>query len=114
MSDEHEIDILERIEQLSKLAGLIKILIGGAITIAGAGVAVVIWVVGINNVTLTHSQEIKEIHPKLRSLETWKATSEVRPSVAPNEVYALDKRLQRVEDSQAVMLDTLKRIDAKL
>jgi hypothetical protein len=114
MSDEHEIDILERIESLSKLAGLIKILIGGAITIAGAGVAVVIWVIGINNVTLAHTEEIKEINPKLRSLETWKATSEVRPSVAPGEVYALDKRLQRVEDSQAVMLDTLKRIDAKL
>jgi hypothetical protein len=114
MSDENEIDILERIEALSKLACLIKILIGGAITIACAGIAVVVWVVEINNVTLSHGTEIRDIHPKLRTLETWRATTEVRPSVAPGEVFALDKRLQRVEDSQAVMLDTLKRIDAKL
>lgn len=114
MSHENEIDILDRIESLSKLAGLIKILIGGAITIAGAGVAVVIWVVGINNATVSHGKEINDISPKVRSLETWKATSEVRPSVAPVEVYALDKRLQRVEDSQSVMLESLRRIEGKL
>ena len=114
MSDEHEIDIIERIESLSKLAGLIKVLIGGAITIACAGIAVVIWVVDINTATLAHTEQIKEIAPKVSHLETWRATTEVRPSVAPSEIYALDKRLQRVEDSQSVMIETLKRIDSKL
>lgn len=114
MSTENESDILEKIDRLTKLAGLIKILIGGAAAIAGAGVAVVIWVIGINGATMEHASAIKEIHPKVRSLETWRATSEVRPLVAPAEVWNLDKRMQRVEDSQASMMETLRRIEGKL
>jgi len=114
MSEEHENDILEQLEQLSKLAPLIRYLIGGAVAIASAVITVGGWVWHTSHRVETHEIRLNTVEPKTTSLEHWRAVYEARPMPSTQDVFLLDKRLQRVEDGQATMIDTLKRIEGKL
>jgi hypothetical protein len=114
MSEEHENDIIQQLEQLSKLAPLIRYLIGGAIAIATAVLSVGGWVWHTSNKVDDHEKRLDTVEPKTISLEHWRAVYEARPMPSTQDVFLLDKRLQRVEDGQATMIDTLKRIEGKL
>jgi hypothetical protein len=114
MSEEHENHILEQLDQLSKLAPLIRYLIAGAVAIASSVLGVGGWVWHTNQRVESHEHRISVVEPKVTSIEHWRATNDAAPRVTYQEVFTLDKRLQRVEDSQTVMLETLKRIDARL
>lgn len=114
MSHEEESDIIDHLETLGKLAGLIKITIGGAVAIGACLLGVAGWVWTINAATLDHTHRLNDISPSLRTLENWKATSEATPRINALEIHTMDKRLQRVEDQYSNILDQLKKIDSKL
>lgn len=113
MSSENENSILDGLETLSKLAGLIKITIGGAITIGASLLFVSAWVYEINGTTTAHSKQLGEMAPSVRSIENWRATYDVEKYTA-REAASLDKRLQRVEDQNLAIMEALKKIDSKL
>jgi hypothetical protein len=113
MSNENEADILDSLDSLAKLAGLIRIVIGGAIVIGTVLVGVAGWVWTINAATSSHGAQLEKIGPSVRTLETWRATYDVEKYTA-REAASLDKRLQRVEDQNAAIMEALKRIDSKL
>lgn len=113
MSSENEHSILDHLETLGKLAGLIKITIGGAVTIGLALVAVSSWVWTINGTTTAHSEQLREMTPAVRSIQTWRATYDVEKYTAL-EAASLDKRLQRVEDQNVAIMEALRKIDSKL
>jgi hypothetical protein len=108
MSHEEENTLLESLDTLGKLAGLIKITIGGAIAIGVAG-----WVWSINATTTSHAEQLDHIAPSVRTLETWRTTYDVEKFTA-REAASLDKRLQRVEDQNAAIMEALRKIDSKL
>jgi hypothetical protein len=121
MSDENEIDILERLERLTRLATLIRYLIGGALAIAAALVSVTIWVLTQEWTNGAQEAQLVEVRSKLgdhggqiRGLEVWKDKYESIPRVSTTDVFNLEKRLQRVEDQSQMILETLRRIEGKL
>jgi hypothetical protein len=121
MSHEQEADILERIETLAKLGGLLKLLFGGACAIGVGilGVAGWVWTQSATNATQTeeirHLQTATREHDAaVRAISTWRATTDATPRVSQQEVYLLDKRLQRVEDQGAAIVESLRRIEGKI
>ena len=113
MSDTAEENILESLDTLGKLAGLIKITIGGAVAIGATLLGVAGWVWSINATTTAHGKQLENIVPSVRTLETWHSTYDVEKFTA-REAASLDKRLQRVEDQNAAIMETLRKIDSKL
>lgn len=114
MSDTaEENSLLESLDTLGKLAGLIKITIGGAVAIGATLIGVAGWVWSINATTTSHGKQIDHIAPSVRTLETWRSTYDVEKFTA-REAASLDKRLQRVEDQNAAIMETLRKIDSKL
>ena len=111
MSEDHEVDI---IDQLNRLAPLIKMLIAGASGIAMGLLGVAFWVWTIDGMTRHHEVRLDDAENELHSVESWRITIDAAPKVAPGEVNSIDKRLQRVEDQNAVIVQTLQRIEAKL
>jgi hypothetical protein len=114
MSDEHESHIIEQLEQVVKLTPLIRYLIAGAVAIASSVVTVAGWVWHTNAKVAAHEIRINGVEPRISSMEHWRATNDAAPKVSYQEVFALDKRMQRVEDQGAVVLETLKRIETQL
>jgi hypothetical protein len=114
MSEEHENDILEQLEQLSRLAPLIRYLIAGAVAIATGVLSVGGWVWHTSNKVETHEKRLDTVEPKISTIEHWRSVYDARPLPTTQEVFSLDKRLQRVEDGQSTMIETLKRIEGKL
>ena len=114
MSHEEESDIIDHLETLGKLAGLIKITIGGAVAIGACLLATAGWVWTINATCLDHAKQLDRISPSVQKIEMWKATTEATPRINAMEIHTIDKRLQRVEDQYTAILEQLKKIDSKL
>lgn len=114
MSHEEESDIIDHLETLGKLAGLIKITIGGAVAIGACLLATAGWVWTINATCLDHTKQLEHLSPSVQKIEMWKATTEATPRINAMEIHTIDKRLQRVEDQYTAILDQLKKIDSKL
>jgi hypothetical protein len=114
MSNDNEEAIIDGIDHLSKLGGLLKLVVGGAVLIGSSILAVGFWVWTINGVTAAQGTALEKMQPKVERLESWRTGIEARPVVSPAEVYTLDKRMQRVEDQNAVMLEMLREIKGRL
>jgi hypothetical protein len=121
MSEEMEKNILEKVERLSKLATLIRYLIGGASAIFVSVVAVTLWVTSQEFTNIRQDETIFEAKARIseqevrtRSIELWKEKHDATPRVSSVEVFTMDKRLQRVEDQTASILEQLKAINSKL
>lgn len=100
----------EQILQTNRvLRWIIVMVLGGCGSILAGGI---VW--GNLGVTVSnHGTKIDAIEPKIVSLEAWKERMDAT-RVTPQEAAALDKRLQRVEDQNAAIMEALKRIDSKL
>ena len=92
------------------LRWIVTMVAGGAISILVGGIA---W--GALKTTVSSANaKLIELDPKVTELQRWRAVTEATPRVHPQEIYGLDKRLQRVEDQNAVILEKLVKIDGKL
>ncbi len=91
------------------LRWIIVMVIGGCGSILAGGI---VW--GNLNSRVDHQTTwIAGASPKINALEAWRERMEAT-RVTPQEAAALDKRLQRVEDQNAAIMEALKRIDSKL
>ena len=121
MSTKNETDILEGLERLTKLSGLIKGLLwfAGIVGTTIVGVAGWVWTINADlhkagiSAAQANARIDQEVGPRISVIESWKYSYEAEKFTA-KEAFAIDKRLQRVEDQNAVILDQLKKIDAKL
>lgn len=103
--------------QTSKLLKwIIAMILGGFTSIFTGGV---VWN-QLNSTVTHHGAALTDLKPKVYHLETWKERVDAT-RVTPQEAAALDKRLQRVEDQgqrleaqNTSIMDTLRKIDAKL
>ncbi len=118
MSEENEESI---IDELAKLLPMVKILLGGAGAIGTALIGVGIWVYTQQNANTTQDKEITELKPRVASLENWKLVRDSSPVVTLQDLHAMDKRLSTQEDKlatikeqNALILETLKRLEAKM
>lgn len=98
------------------LKWIVAMVIGGLGSIFAGGV---VWN-QLNSTVTYHDSALSDLKPKVYHLETWKERMDAT-RVTPQEAAALDKRLQRVEDQgqrlenqNTTIMDTLRKIDAKL
>lgn len=113
MSDDQEHEIIDALDHVAKLSKPIAALVRGAFAIGTVVVGVTVWVVFINSSVQGHSLTLKENDNRVRSLEDWKTIHQTAPSVSVDTFHTLDKRVQRIEDQLATILETLKRIEAR-
>ena len=91
------------------LRWIIVMVIGGCGSILTGGI---VW--GNLNSRVDHQTVwIDDASPKITALEAWRERMEAT-RVTPQEAAALDKRLQRVEDQNAAIMEALRKIDSKL
>lgn len=120
MSDkmsEFEKDLELKLSQLGYVVKLGYVLIVGAFALG-------VWVATIELRTQAHSEWKESVAPKIDSLATFKEIStsthmtakDVSDLLSPirDAIVLADKRITRVEDSQAVITEYLKRIDSKI
>ncbi len=91
------------------LRWIILMVVGGCGSILAGGI---VWG-NLSSKVESHSGKIEVIEPKVVALEAWRERIDAT-RVTPQEAAALDKRLQRVEDQNAAIMDALRRIDSKL
>lgn len=113
MSDAEEIEIIDALDHVAKLGKPISALVRGAFAIGTLVVGVTVWVVFINSSVQGHGNTIEEEAARVRKLEDWKAVHDIEPRVTVPDFHSLDKRVQRMEDQLATILETLKRIEAR-
>lgn len=100
----------EQILQTNRvLRWIIVMVLGGCGSILTGGI---VWG-NLRGTVTNHGNKIEAIEPKITSLEAWKERMDAT-RVTPQEAAALDKRLHRVEDQTAAIMETLKRIDSRL
>ena len=91
------------------LRWIIAMILGGCGSILAGGV---LWG-NLNNTVHTHQQIVTDLRPKVSSLENWRERMDAS-RVTQQEAAALDKRLQRVEDQNLQIIDSLRKIESKL
>jgi hypothetical protein len=100
----------EQILQTNRvLRWIILMVIGGCGSILAGGI---VWG-NLNSTVIDHAESLLVIEPKISQLENWRERMDAS-RVTQQEAAALDKRLQRVEDQNAAIMETLRRIDARL
>ena len=110
MSDEQEDRIIEK---LAKLLPLVRYLIGGAAVIGAGLVSVAAWVYGQQTVTVANSESIRQLSPRVVSLENWRTAKDAVAPVTIQDIHALDKRIQSQEDKLGAILDIVRKLEAK-
>lgn len=91
------------------LRWIILMVLGGCGSLVGGGM---VWG-DLATTVNAHTEKLVEIKPKIDQLEAWRERMDAS-RVTPQEAAALDKRLQRVEDQNAAIMEALKKIDSKL
>lgn len=114
---EFEKDLERKLTQLGYVVKLGYALIVGAFALG-------VWVATIELRTQSHSEKLSAVTPKVESLVTFREIStsthmtakDVSDLLSPirDAIVLADKRITRVEDSQAVITEYLKRIDSKI
>lgn len=81
------------LDKVNKVGSALKIIAWALGTIAIAGLSVAYWVWGMNTITHDTEVKVKEITPRVASLEARAIRVDATPAMTQAQYYELDKRL---------------------
>jgi len=99
----------EQILQTNRvLRWIIVMVIGGCGSILAGGI---VWGT-LSRTVMINQGKLDRVEPKIEALEHWRERA-MATSTPPEKVIDLDKRIQRIEDQNTMILEQLRRISGQ-
>lgn len=103
MSEREEEGFFDAVEKFNRTSSALKIIAWALGAMAAAGVSVAFWVRTVNEVQTAHGEDIRDMKPRVVALETRAVRYDAAPPPSREQIYELDKRLDRMEQNSATL-----------
>ena len=120
MNEQENTDFFEALERVNRAGSAVKVIAWALGGMAVAGISVAGWVWTVNQIQREHAEDLQDIKPKVAALETRAVRYDAAPPPSQSQFHEIDKRLDRTEtqltdirEQTALILDTLKKLEAR-
>ncbi len=120
MSEQENTEFFEALERINHAGNAVKVIAWALTGMAVAGISVAGWVFTVNQVQTEHSEELRELTPKVIQLETRAVRFDAAPPPTQAQFHDIDKRLDRTEvqlldirEQTQMILESVKKLEAR-